>query len=155
MASTSYTQNLGLCAWQSTDRPKRVDFVNDNSIIDEKLGEHLKNANIHVTKEEKDRISNPYTVFTYAGDGAASKTFTLSDSYTFAIVFQKYYPAAQVTSNNTVVSHFAVVGRLFGSSANITLKSDSIVVTQDTTAVDGVINNFNENGGQYVVLLFK
>lgn len=155
MASTSYTKNLGLCAWQSTDRPKRIDFVNDNSIIDEKLGEHLNNTYIHVTTEEKDKFSNPYTVFTYAGDGAASRTFALSDSYTFAIVFQKFYPPTRVTSNNIVISHFAVVGYLFGSSANITLKSDSIVVTQDTTATDGVMNNFNENGGQYVVLLFK
>lgn len=155
MASTSYTENLGLCAWQATDRPKRVDFVNDNSIIDEKLGGHLKNTYIHVTSEEKEKLNNPYTVFTYAGDGAASKTFALSDTYTFAIVFQKFYPPIEVKSGNTVVSHCAVVGRLFGSSANITLKSDSIVVTQDTTATDNVINNFNENGGQYVILLFK
>ncbi len=155
MASTSYTKNLGLCAWQSTDRPKRIDFVNDNSIIDEKLGEHLKDTYIHVTQEEKEKYANPYTVFTYAGDGAASKTFTLDDSYTFAIVFQKYYPPVEITTNNVVKSHFAVVGRLFGSSSNITLKSGSIVVTQDTVASDGVINNFNEAEGQYVVLLFK
>ncbi len=155
MSSTSYTPNLGLCAWQSTDRPKRTDFVNDNAIIDEKLGEHLSNVGVHVTAEEKQRYENPYKVFSYAGDGAATKTFTLSDSYTFALVFQKYYPPVEIDSNNNVIAHFAIVGRTIGSSSTITMNSTSVTVTQDSTATDGVKNNFNEKEGQYVMLLFK
>lgn len=155
MATTSYTQNLGLCAWNAGDRPKRIDFVTDNNIIDEVLGEHVNNSSIHVTEEEKTRFENPYTVYTYLGDGAANKTIELTDEYTFAIVFQKFYPTVEIDSNQNIISHFAVVGRSFGSSANITLSKQSLVVTQDTVATDGVINNFNEAEGQYVALLFK
>ncbi|MBQ4129706.1 MAG: hypothetical protein IJD68_08075 [Ruminococcus sp.] len=155
MAATSYTENLNLCAWQSSDRPKRIDFVNDNNIIDEKLGGHILNSSIHVSAQEKQRYENPYTVFSYAGDGAGTKTFELENSYRFAIVFQKFYPPVEIDANNNVISHFAIVGRTFGSNANLTLKEQSIVVTQDTQPTDGMINNFNENEGQYVMLLFK
>ncbi|MBQ8057999.1 MAG: hypothetical protein IJ275_06680 [Ruminococcus sp.] len=155
MASTSYTNHLGLCAWEGADRPKRMDFVNDNAIIDEKLGEHLINSNIHVTAEEKIQFLNPYTVFSYAGDGAKTKTFTLDGSYTFAIIFQKFYPPVELDTNGNVISHFSIVGRVFGSSSSVTLTSNSIVVTQDSEPTDGVINNFNEEQGQYVVVLFK
>lgn len=155
MAATSYTPNLGLCQWEPADRPKRIDFVNDNSIIDEKLGEHFSNTYIHVSKEEKEKFNSPYTVLTYAGNGSYSRTLSVDKAYTFAIVFQKYYPPVETDSSGNSIVHMAIVGREFGSSSNLTLKSNSIVVTQDTTASDGVINNFNENEGQYVVLLFR
>ena len=48
MASSSFTKNLGLCSWSETDRPKRIDFVTDNLLIDEKLGEHLADSDIHI-----------------------------------------------------------------------------------------------------------
>lgn len=155
MASTSYTGLLGLCAWQGSDRPKRIDFVNDNAIIDKKLGEHLIDTNIHVTAEEKIRFANPYTVFSYAGDGAKTKTFELDDSYTFAVVFQKFYPSVVIDSNSDTVVHFAIAGRVFGSSTGVTLTSNSLIVTQDSQATDGVKNNFNEAQGQYVAVLFR
>lgn len=155
MASTSYTSRLGLCAWQGSDRPKRIDFVNDNTIIDQKLGEHLIDSNIHVTAQEKIRFANPYSVFSYAGDGAKTKTFSLDDSYSFAIVFQKFYPSVEIDSNSDVVNHLAIAGRVFGSSTGVTLTGNSLIVTQDTQASDGVKNNFNEAQGQYVALLFR
>ncbi len=155
MSSTSYTPNLGLCAWEGSDRPKRTDFLNDNAVIDKKLGEHLLDVSIHVTPEEKQLYANPYKVVSYVGDGASSKSISLTESYSFAIVFQKYYPAVTIDSSNNTVSHFAIVGRLFGSSSSMVMNSTSITVKQDRTATDGVINNFNEDGGQYVMLLFK
>ncbi len=155
MSSTSYTPNLGLCAWEGSDRPKRTDFLNDNAVIDKKLGEHLLDVSIHVTPEEKQLYANPYKVVSYVGDGASSKSISLTESYSFAIVFQKYYPAVTIDSSNNTVSHFAIVGRLFGSSSSMVMNSSSITVKQDSAATDGVINNFNEDGGQYVMLLFK
>lgn len=155
MASTSYTPNLGLCAWDGSDRPKRTDFVNDNAVIDQVVGEHIQNVGMHVTAEEKRLYANPYTVMSYVGDGAASKSIALTESYSFAIVFQKYYPSVTIDSNNNAVSHFAIVGRLFGSSSTMSMNATSITIKQDTTATNGIINNFNENEGQYVMLLFK
>ncbi len=155
MASTSYTKNLGLCAWNSTDRPKRMDFVQDNNIIDTKLGEHLSDSSIHVTAKEKEAIASPYKVITYVGDGKAQKTISLDSSYTYAIVFQKFYPPVEMDASGNAVTRFAVVGRTFGSNADVMLKSESIVVVQGASVTQGMINNFNEEEGQYVMLLFK
>ncbi|MBE6824872.1 MAG: hypothetical protein E7513_05945 [Ruminococcaceae bacterium] len=155
MASTSYTKNLGLCAWESTDRPKRMDFVQDNNIIDTKLGEHIVDSGIHVTQDEKDAIASPYKVVTYVGDGAAQKTISLDKSYSYAIVFQKFYPPVEMDSNGNAVIRFAIVGRTFGSNADIMLKSNSIVVVQGASVTEGMKNNFNEDEGQYVIMLFR
>ncbi len=155
MASTSYTENLGLCAWNPTDKPKRIDFVNDNAKIDTKLGGHIIDDSIHVSAEEKARFLQPYTVVTYAGDGAQTRTLSLDNEYTFAIVFQKHYPSITTDSSGNTVIRSAVVGRAFGSNSGLILKSDSIVLSQQTTPTDSVINNFNELYGQYVMILFR
>ena len=156
MASTSFTENLGLCAWNASDRPKRIDFVNDNQTIDKKLGEHLLDTTIHLTEKEKELVLNPYTVMSYAGTGARQKTFTLDGEYTFAIIFQKFYPPMEVVDGITTKLRFALVGREFGSSSDVELTSNSIIVKQDEVAnEDGIINCFNEEEGQYVAILFR
>ena len=155
MASSSFTKNLGLCSWKDTDKPKRMDFVADNQIIDEKLGTHLSDTDIHINADEKEKMMNPYTVFEYAGNGESERTLTLSDTYSFVILYQKFYPAVTKDSSGNIVSHLCFAGRLFGSGGEVTLQSDKLIVTQDSTATDSVKNNFNENNGQYVALLFK
>lgn len=155
MASSSFTPNLGLCSWEDSDRPKRIDFVADNMLIDEKLGTHLLDADIHTTKEEKQRMLTPYTVFEYAGNGESERTLTISGTYSFVIVYQKFYPAVTKDVSGNMVSHLCFAGRLFGSGGEVTLQPDKLTVTQDSTPTDGVLNNFNENRGQYVAILFK
>ncbi len=155
MAATEFTENFGLCAWKETDKPKRIDFVNDNTIIDAKMAEHFSDTTLHLTAEEKDALLSPYSKFTYVGDGSASRKIPLDMSYSFAIVFQKFYPATTIDENNNAVARLGIAGRVFGTSGGVNLTSDSIVLSQDTTATDKVLNNFNENEGQYVVLLFR
>lgn len=155
MASSSFTPNLGLCAWSDTDRPKRIDFVSDNLLIDEKLGTHLADSDIHITQDEKQRMLTPYTVFEYAGNGESERALAISGTYSFVILYQKFYPAVTKDDDGNFVSHLCFAGRLFGSGGEVTLQSDKLIVTQDSTATDGVKNNFNENHGQYVALLFK
>ena len=53
MSSTNKTANLGLNSWIESDRPKRTDFVSDNTIIDNVLGNHVKDNGVHLTAEEK------------------------------------------------------------------------------------------------------
>lgn len=155
MASSNFTPNLGLCNWSADDRPKRMDFVSDNNIIDERLGNHLNNSDIHVTADEKERITAPYEVMVYAGDGESSKTFTLDKEYNMAIVFQKNKPMVEFDANKNAVCRFAISGVTLGSSSGVTLSKNSITVKQSGQADDGMIYNFNESFGQYVILLFR
>ena len=66
MASSEKSGNLGLNLWLASDRPVRADFVEDNRIIDEEVGGHLANGAIHVTQNEKNKITAPYAVKMYA-----------------------------------------------------------------------------------------
>lgn len=155
MASSSFTDNLGLCLWDETDKPKRMDFVADNMIIDEKLGDHLNDSNIHITQQERERFLKPYTILSYAGDGNAERSFSLSDTYSFVFVIQKFYPSVSKDTQGNFISHFSFASRLYGSSGEITLTNSELIVTQDSEPVDGVKNNFNEDKGQYIAILFK
>lgn len=155
MSSSSFTPNLGLCSWSETDRPKRIDFVSDNLLIDEKLGTHLADSDIHITADEKQRMLAPYTVLEYQGDGQSERALGVSGTYSFAIVYQKFYPAVTRDNDGNYVSHLAFAGRLFGSGGEINLTNDKLIVTQNSTATDSIKNNFNENLGQYVAILFK
>ena len=118
MASSSFTPNLGLCAWSDTDRPKRIDFVSDNLLIDEKLGTHLADSDIHITQDEKQRMLTPYTVFEYAGNGESERALAISGTYSFVILYQKFYPAVTKDDDGNFVSHLCFAGRLFGSDCN-------------------------------------
>ena len=60
MASSSFTTHLGLCDWAASDRPKRADFVSDNTIIDTQLGGHIANGNIHLSADEKAKLDEPF-----------------------------------------------------------------------------------------------
>lgn len=155
MASTNYTANLGLCDWAATDKPKRADFVSDNNTLDTVVGGHIADTNIHVTAAEKALYSKPYSVFTYAGDGEATRTISVSDSPKLAIVFQKYEPFVTVDADNNNVVHCAIVYYGLGASSGVSLSTTALTVSQDTTATDGIINNLNEEYGQYVVVLFR
>jgi len=156
MASSKFTPNLGLNSWQAEDRPKRMDFVNDNDIIDSQLGTHIKNKDIHVTFADKERYLNPYKVMTYAGNGEESKSLSLDEEYSFAIVFQKHYPMVQYDDSGNAICRFAITGRTFGSSVpGVVFSGNMLVVKQDSQAANGIKNNFNEDMGQYAVVLFR
>ena len=48
MAASKKSTVLGLCLWEGTDKPRRVDFVADNEAIESQLGGHIQNDNLHL-----------------------------------------------------------------------------------------------------------
>lgn len=69
MASSKKTDKLGLSLWDSTDRPERMDFVKDNEILEQKLGEHLANALVHIDPGKADFLNHPFAITTFVGNG--------------------------------------------------------------------------------------
>ncbi len=155
MASTEYTPNLGLCKWSGSDKPKRADFVSDNTIIDSTVGSHIANTTMHVTSSERAKFTNPYTIVSYVGDGESTKEISIANSPKLALVVQKYYPPVTVDNNgNTLVrSGLAYYGT--GSTSGITISNNKVTVSQDTQAQDGRKNCLNEEYGQYMLILFR
>ena len=154
MASSNYTSNLHLCAWEEGDRPKRADFVSDNNIIDTQLGSHLSNDDIHVTSDEKAKINNPFGYALYVGSGEAERTITLGFLPKFAIIFKRGVPpTAYVNGVNVVNSGYAVYGS--GGTAGMSIGSTGIVVHETPATSDEVRVSLNEEGAQYTMVAFK
>lgn len=154
MATSEYTPNLQLSKWTENDRPKRADFVSDNNIIDTQLGGHLANSAIHVTAEEKEKISAPAVPVIYAGSGESTRTITLGFQPKLVLVYKRGVPPVTYSGGAIVVN--AAVGYYgYGTEAGLTVNTSGVVVTQASEASNGVRMNLNESGAQYTVVAFK
>lgn len=153
MASSEYTPNLNLSAWTASDRPKRADFVSDNRIIDTALGGHIANSTAHMTADEKSRVSEPYVLRLYAGNGASSRSIDLGFQAKLVIVYKRTAAPVLFDGSITVVNS-AVAASGYSNTAGLSLNSTGFSVSQ-TAAVDGIKINLNENGSQYTVIAFK
>lgn len=153
MASTNKTSNLGLNVWVESDKPKRVDFVADNSIIDNVLGGHINNTDVHLTNDEKSFVTEPFKVITAYGTGEASLQINAGFSPSMVAVFKKDAPPAVYTQSvNKINSAVATPG---GGSGGISVAGTTITLTQSSGAVDGVFYNLNEAYAAYIVIAFR
>ena len=158
MASTNKTTNLKLNNWIGSDKPKREDFVNDNNIIDTKLGAHILNENIHITDALKEKILSPFTLSTFYGDGTASQEITLSFVPKIVIVFAQDKPFYEYDKTNdyTITNAAIAATNSTGASSGIYLNSAKFTVYQSqTTPTNGVYNNLNNSNLTYTYIAFK
>lgn len=156
MASANKTPNLGLNQWAAADRPKRTDFVADNMIVDEKLGEHLKDTNLHFTAQDRERLEKPFVSVSMSGTGTSVKTVTLPFAASFVIVYKRFDAFQTYESAGGYIK----MNGAFFSSADGTddcgsLKGSTLTLKQSTSAADGIFYNLNEQYGQYVLICFK
>ena len=156
MASTNKTAYLGLSQWLATDRPKREDFVADNRIIDEKVKGHFTNAQLHLTADEKTKLSSPVEHKLVSGTGEASIIHTFSFTPSFVIVSKTSKPFSEYNAGGyTVVNGGFAVGNNGGSTAGIQLADNRLRLEQSTKAQNGVFINLNEQYGQYLIVAFR
>lgn len=155
MSSSEKTEYLKLNAWLGTDRPQRIDFVDDNTIIDTAIKNHVQNATMHCTSTEKAKLENPYTAISYTGTGEESNTITFAFSPKMAIVFCKDTPPTQTDSSGNTLVNTAMVVKSNGGTGGATISGYNLTVTQSATAVEGVMYNLNKYNGQYCAIGFK
>lgn len=160
MGSTNKTVNLGLNSWIGSDKPQRVDFNNDNDILDTAIGNHNNDKTIHITQEERDNWNTFVKSGVYFGNGAAERTIELECDFdvSFAVIFASNRPVSIAGfSTSRHHNYAAFVGRL-GSSAGAKFSKDyrSIVVTQSSSALmNNEYINLNESGVSYTYILFR
>lgn len=156
MASKNKTEHLALNLWESTDRPQRGDFNSDNLIVDEALGTHLEDTNLHLTAEEKVRVQRPVKITGYQGNGQAEATITLDAVPTGVIVYCDTIPIVNYDSASECTKIYsAVVFYGAGSTKGAELAGKVLKVKQDTSAADGVMCCLNESGRQYKVAVIR
>ncbi len=153
MASSNYTPKLHLCAWSGSDRPKRADFLSDNTTIDTQLGGHIENETLHLTAQEKVKVGEPFVLKTYAGSGENSRTIVLDFSPKMVIVFKRNAAPVEYLSGVNVVN-CGCVGYGASGSGGVSITGNNVTVTQ-TAAASGTRINLNESGSQYTVIAFR
>ncbi len=153
MATSNYTPNLHLSAWEASDRPKRADFVSDNTIIDTQLGGHITNGNIHMSAADKAKLDEPFVCVLYAGNGEAQRIIALDFQAKFVFVYKRGVPFVTYSNGVNVVN--AASGSYgHGSSGGISVLSTGVSVSE-TAASNGVRISLNENLTQYTLIAFK
>lgn len=157
MPSSNKTRYLNLNYWAETDRPMRNDFNVDNGIVDQTLGVHINNSDIHVTSEEKAFLKDSHSTMVYAGTGESTRSFTLTEEVRFVFVFAQGKPFTVYDAENVRVKTYAAAGYLsIGSSAGLTLSATGTGFTvsqSDSSDTDAVC--LNESGVQYKVVMLK
>ena len=154
MASSNFTANLGLCSWSASDRPKRADFISDNTIIDTTLGGHIANTGIHVTSAEKAKLNAPFDIVGYSGSGTQSYSYNVGYTPKAVIVFKKNSPLVTVSSTN-VTANAAVAAYGAGGSTGLSITSNGFQVQNTSASSSAPGINLNETDELYTAIVFK
>lgn len=153
MGSSNKTTNLGLNKWLERDSPKRSDFVSDNVIIDNLLGNHIKDSSLHLTAQEKQRASQPFDVNTIYGTGEATTQIKFGYTPKLAIVCKKNNAPCVMGSSYTKVN-FGIASPI-GGSGGISISDYTVTLTQSPNATNGVLYDLNNSQYEYLLITFK
>ena len=152
MNSSNKTTNLNLNKWTETDRPVRADFVADNNLIDNILGGHAINTSIHLTADEKARVSSPFQLKIVQGTDESSRSITFGFSPYLVICFAVSSAPTEVSSG-TVIMNWGIAAKNYGASGGCSLSESTFTVSQGTQ--NGVRYNLNNSEYQYIIVAFK
>lgn len=156
MASKNKSTKLGLNLWDESDRPQRADFNSDNMILDEALGGHLENEDMHLTAEEKSRVTSPLATMSYLGDGTAQRTISLPCRAEAFVVFCMEMPFGVYDSAlgaTKIYSAFYANGA--GSQPGVSLSGTTLTVTQQSKGENGFAVCLNETGRHYRIAVLR
>ncbi len=154
---TNSKTSLGLNSWLGTDKPKRSDFVADNTLLDTLLTGHFSDLSKHLSAADRTLLTQGFAVGTYTGNGQATQVITLPFEARLVIVFCQYRPANLYrTSGGYNENNFAVVSKS-GSTMGVSLSAAKLTVTQtqSTPSAGGTLNNFNSSIDDYTYIAFR
>lgn len=155
MAASEKTEVLGLSLWAGTDKPRRVDFVADNTALETLVGGHLSNAELHLDDARRARLDAPVEVRTYTGTGTASRSLVFSFQPQAVIVFAVGKGPAEYSGAYTKqYAGFSAGGQ---HSLGVALSTVQVQVAQDQTEPEtgGSMAALNESGVTYAMIVFR
>ena len=155
MSSTNKTEYLNLNQWLGSDRPQRIDFVDDNRIIDNAIKLHCLDTSRHLSAEQYNKLQNPYVFVSYVGDGSESKVIDIGVDAKFIIVFAKDTPFTQTDSSDNIIINACFTAKSNGTTGGAVIGDSTVTVYSDAAANNGIKYNLNKNNGQYCIVAFK
>ena len=155
MAASEKTAVLGLSLWAGTDKPRRADFVADNTALETLVGGHLNDGDLHLDDTRRARIDTPVEVRTYTGTGTASRSLVFSYEPQAVIVFAVGKGPAEY--NGTYTKAYAGFSAGGQHSLGVALSTVQVQVEQGQTEPDagGSMAALNESGVTYAMVVFR
>ena len=157
MPSTNKTPKLGLNNWVGTDKPKRADFVADNTILDGVIAGHMEDTVLHLTDADRVMLSSGIVTDMFAGDGAEQTYIGFPFNPRAVIVFMQNRPPVEHDElGGYMIVNFGIA-TLVSKSAGIMLDRNKVYLSQSQSApsAGGMFLNLNKNFGQYAYLAFR
>lgn len=158
MPTQNKTANLNLNSWLGTDKPKREDFVSDNTILDNIIHSHTTDTNIHLTEADRQILAgSQITAELLQGDGKAIKSHTLSFAPSMVIVLLATEPFTDFDfTNNCVICNGGIGNQVNGSTSGMELAGTTLILSQSQSVpTSGPFLNLNKQGEQYVCIEIK
>lgn len=156
MPTTNKTPNLGLNNWVGTDKPKRTDFVEDNTIIDTVISTHIKDSTLHLSADDRTALEKPVVTGLICGNGAASALFTLPFTPRAVFIFNSgAVTEYRADKQYTVVNTGAAVGTSHTPGISVSGADVTLYQSQTEPQAGGVFFNLNMNYGQYFYIAIR
>ena len=121
------------------------------SFMDKELlcGTHIRDADIHVTAEQKYAWSHPLQSGSYLGNGTSSRSINVGFAPSFLFVFADQYALTEVDSTSFCNRIYAAQGTPAGSSYGLTLTDSGFTVRYGLSSGTDLIPCLNEGGVTY------
>lgn len=162
MPSSQKTDFLKLNKWSGADKPKRTDWNYDNDKIDEctkglkaMITAHTAAGGVHVSQGEKDKwnTSKNFSVTTYVGTGAVTKTIPIATGVSFGVLFAVGKP---VIANSPYHKSYSGYITPQGCSDGITYAPNGFsVLQQNIQGPSSYAVCLNETGVSYVCIYWS
>ena len=154
MSSENKTRNLKLNLWSPDDRPQRIDFVNDNTIIDNAWSEHTQNGRIHLEENEKKRLERPFECSGYTGTGEDTFVIALDKNPRVVFLFANGKPMVDYSGGKAVCYSGIAYAGLGGSGAvELSGTGNELRVHNGNFENSNAEAKLNELGVQYQYIL--
>lgn len=157
MPTTNKTPNLGLNNWVGTDKPKRSDFVEDNTLLDTVIGSHLADKAAHFSADDRTVLEKPIVTGTIGGNGLESCEFELPFAPRAVFVFLCYHPMSEYDANKKYTFINAAAAITSANTPGIVIGGNKVKLSQSLTEpqAGGYFINMNQNGGVYIYIALR
>lgn len=159
MPSSSKTTTLRLNQFAGTDKPKMDDFNYDNAQLETLVGGHLTDGEKHLTQTEREEWSRPASeLFSYTGDNAQQRSFTLEFEPRFCTVFGLNVPPSlnDMLTPAIVLCYQASAAQDGKATMGVQLSGNTLTVYNDPDSGDSQVRRkLNTGGITYLCHLFR
>ena len=157
MPTTNKTPNLGLNNWVGTDKPKRSDFVEDNTLLDTVISSHLADKAAHLSAADRTVLEEPIATGTLGGNGLESSEFELPFAPRAVFVFACYRPMSEYDVNKKYTTINAAAATTSANTPGIAIGGNKVKLSQSQTEpqAGGYFLNMNQNSGLYLYVALR